>query len=73
VPTTRCKRFDCEYHGIEVCMIENNVNAECVCTTYKPRQPVHITPSDLRAPFNPQCHKSKAGKYVSDGPGKVLK
>ena len=71
MPTTRCKRFDCEYHGIEVCMIENNVNADCVCITYRTRQPVHIQPSDLRAPFSPNCHKEQ-GKYKSDK-GMVLK
>ena len=50
----------------------NNINDVGLCTSYKPRQPVHITPSDLRAPFNPQCHKSN-GKFKSDNPSKVLK
>lgn len=54
-------------------MIENDINANCVCVTYRPRQPVHIQPSDLRAPFNPKCHKGKAGKYKSDRVNATLK
>lgn len=45
MPVTVCKRKDCEYHGIEVCMVQLRAN----------------------------CHKGKAGKYVSDNPVKVLK
>lgn len=74
MPITNCKRTECEYHGIEVCMIQrNSVDANCVCTSYKRREPVHITPTDLRAPFYSNCHKGKAGKYKSDSPAKVLK
>lgn len=74
MPTTVCKRKDCEYHGIEVCMVQrNSIDTEGICTSYKPRQPVHITPTDLRAPFSPNCHKGKAGRYKSDSPARVLK
>ena len=72
MPVTKCERTDCEYHGIEVCMAQrNNVNKDCVCASYRTRQPVHISPTDLKAPFNPNCHK-ESGKYKSDK-GMVLK
>lgn len=69
----RCPNRDCEHHGVDVCMVQrNNINDVGLCTSYKPRQPVHISPTDLRQPFSPNCHKSN-GKYKSDNPSKVLK
>ena len=66
MPITKCERTNCEYHGIDVCMINrNNVNKDCICASYKPREPVRINPTDLRAPFNSNCHKEH-GKYKSD-------
>lgn len=64
---TKCPNKDCEYHGIEVCMLtrlnKDRVLVECEagglrCLRYTPR----ITCKDLDAPFNSNCIR-KAGRY----------
>lgn len=64
----KCSRTKCLYHGTEMCTADRIEITGDGCITFDKR----IGPADLKAPFNPQCHKSN-GKYVSDNPSKVLK
>lgn len=70
---SRCNQVDCQYHGIECCMLKGDpVLKDRMCVSYVVSEPVHIHPSDLMPPFGCKCHKIK-GKFVSDNNVKVIK
>jgi len=70
MPTVECSRFDCEKHGIEICIAKRVNWIDGNCSEYMPRR--GKKKNILDAPFNPHCRRS-GGKYKSDRITGVLK
>jgi len=68
MPTVECDQYDCERHGMEICIAKRVRWEKGQCLDYQPRLGVSM----MAAPFNAQCFRT-GGRYKSSRVTGVLK